>query len=675
MGLASDNVEKAGTFCLTFAFLAGFFQGFLGCLLAWIAKQKNEAASRRVDEEVGDDGARKPPEPTWLDRLNVAGVILSATVPGVLSIAALAFGAISMVVVVRSSSILVFNVLFTRAFGLGTVKQNDGVGTALCVLGIVALFKTAPTDRSVTDEDFLFLLSRPISVVWMSVLGAACVLSLGGAFLLHRDAAGGSAHRQLSRRQLAAHNHRRGKLLAGLVSLGVAASSAWMDLSAKGYTGAIANTRDDVFWSSGIFWLSLLVFIASAIVMRGSYVYGCKACDLLVFIPLNTMLIIFISAATGFFVMEEWRTVESWDVFCASYLVIFLGINLLVSKEARDRVSSDTASASATLLEVQQLCTDMYTAQEKVVAVDKFEQLIHKAIQLGEVESSELIALIVALLNEHPELPTTLIGDWLQLAYPTIFNYVQDTSSTPGPQRHARNLRGRASTAAGTRTPRRMNRFKPTIPARFHGYRAMLDDMLTSAGVAGGSSATGVSLEAIELGVATSDRGGLLSGTSGPGHDGEASGEASPTGPARRACRAVSKGDGESGTSHVWRECSSASGSGRASTGSTNGSGHCCTAASSRGHQLGNHASTACSRGHSTPNSAVHMNGTPPRSPLALAPHSPPRSPSAPPDLLSSGCGGVTTPVAMSPVASVPTPRTMESPFALGGHSPQAQSQ
>lgn len=69
-------------------------------------------------------------------------------------------------------------------------------------------------------------------------------------------------------------------------------------------------------------------------------------------------------------VMEEWRTVTEWDTFCASYLVIFLGINLLVSKEARDqlgRPGHGKGGSSATLLEVQQLCTDLYTVGDQQV--------------------------------------------------------------------------------------------------------------------------------------------------------------------------------------------------------------------------------------------------------------------------------------------------------------------
>lgn len=257
--IAESNVEEllASSLCLGFAFLAGFFQGFFGCLLAWCARQKSSDA----------------PAPAWVARLNIAGVIGSATLPGVLSIAALAFGAISMVVVVRSSSILVFNVLFTRAFRLGSIKKNDAVGTALCLLGIVALFKAAPTDSSITDSDFVRLLLSANSLGWNSLLVLACAVCIALVFVLEKQrAAHLRAERQAAGRRRRARTHSEGALpfqRAALVSVVVASSSACMDLSAKGYTGSLANTKDSLFLSSGIFWASLVAFAVSAVVMRG----------------------------------------------------------------------------------------------------------------------------------------------------------------------------------------------------------------------------------------------------------------------------------------------------------------------------------------------------------------------------------------------------------------------
>ncbi|KAJ1629436.1 hypothetical protein T492DRAFT_118660 [Pavlovales sp. CCMP2436] len=203
--LADSTVAEVlgQSLCLIFAFFAGFFQGFFGCLLAWCARWKPPA---------GQDPAT--PTPLWVSRLNIAGVVGSATLPGVLSIAALAFGAISMVVVVRSSSILVFNVIFTRVFNLGSVKKNDAIGTALCLLGIVALFKVAPTDASVTDADFIALVLDPESITWNCVLVFACIVCIFAVLFLERRA----AEKKRAAEEMALHSKKRAK--AGKVHWG-----------------------------------------------------------------------------------------------------------------------------------------------------------------------------------------------------------------------------------------------------------------------------------------------------------------------------------------------------------------------------------------------------------------------------------------------------------------------
>jgi hypothetical protein len=310
------NIQRmlASSLCLVFAFLAGFFQGFFGCLLAWIGKQKKAQEGEQQDNARPSDPKTASGLSTkWIDRLNLFGIIGSATLPGVLSIAALAFGAISMVVVVRSSSILVFNVIFTRVFKLGSIKKNDTIGTALCLIGIVALFKVAPTDTSITDADYVHLLTQPLAIAWICLLVLACGTSITALLTLEKQihARESALKEQQARDQLRENSkpgHRprapkRNKQAeqnpmarAVLVSIVVASSSACMDLSAKGYTGALGNTAGRLFLASATFWLALLVFIVSAVVMRGYYVYGCRACDVLTFIPLNTMMIIFLSA-------------------------------------------------------------------------------------------------------------------------------------------------------------------------------------------------------------------------------------------------------------------------------------------------------------------------------------------------------------------------------------------
>jgi len=64
--------------------------------------------------------------------------------------------------------------------------------------------------------------------------------------------------------------------------------------------------------------------------MRWGMIYGCARCDVLLFVPLNTVENIFLSVVTGMVVLQEWRQVENWlGLFCSA-LSVLGGIVLLV---------------------------------------------------------------------------------------------------------------------------------------------------------------------------------------------------------------------------------------------------------------------------------------------------------------------------------------------------------
>ncbi|CAE8631095.1 unnamed protein product [Polarella glacialis] len=82
--------------------------------------------------------------------------------------------------------------------------------------------------------------------------------------------------------------------------------------------------------------------------MRVGTIIGCHRCDVLLFVPLNTVLNIFVSVATGMVVLEEWRQVDSWPGLVASALSITGGIMMLVTGPAAQSTSEamDTHSES-----------------------------------------------------------------------------------------------------------------------------------------------------------------------------------------------------------------------------------------------------------------------------------------------------------------------------------------
>lgn len=50
---------------------------------------------------------------------------------------------------------------------------------------------------------------------------------------------------------------------------------------------------------SGLFWAAFLSNVAFLIIMRAGTIYGCAKCDVLLFMPINTVLNVFLSVVTG----------------------------------------------------------------------------------------------------------------------------------------------------------------------------------------------------------------------------------------------------------------------------------------------------------------------------------------------------------------------------------------
>ncbi|CAJ1357100.1 unnamed protein product [Effrenium voratum] len=84
-------------------------------------------------------------------------------------------------------------------------------------------------------------------------------------------------------------------------------SSAEMDVAAKG-------------------WAAALKLGPPLVGMRVGTIIGCHRCDVLLFIPISTVLNIFVSVATGLVVLEEWQQVDSWTGLASSSLTVLGGI-------------------------------------------------------------------------------------------------------------------------------------------------------------------------------------------------------------------------------------------------------------------------------------------------------------------------------------------------------------
>merc|ERR1740123_1155660 len=112
-------------------------------------------------------------------------------------------------------------------------------------------------------------------------------------------------------------------------------SSAFMDVAAKGWTAVLDTGGLDGALVSLTFWVAFLINAAFLTAMRVSMIYGCKRCDVLLFVPLSTVSNIFYSVLAGMVVMKEYQQVVSWPGLLAASVSVLGGVVMLVSGPAR----------------------------------------------------------------------------------------------------------------------------------------------------------------------------------------------------------------------------------------------------------------------------------------------------------------------------------------------------
>lgn len=117
-----------------------------------------------------------------------------------------------------------------------------------------------------------------------------------------------------------------------------------MDLAAKGWSsfkvdqghgqpGDLATGLSPGF-SSPVFWIALSLNVIFLVIMRWSTIYGCRKCDVLIFVPLNTTANIILSVAAGMICLAEYKSVKSWPGLIAAGLSMLTGIFMLVTGPA-----------------------------------------------------------------------------------------------------------------------------------------------------------------------------------------------------------------------------------------------------------------------------------------------------------------------------------------------------
>mmetsp|Transcript_71975 Transcript_71975/g.153943 ORF Transcript_71975/g.153943 Transcript_71975/m.153943 type:complete len:488 (-) Transcript_71975:19-1482(-) len=310
---ASEQSGDAFLLCIFSSACAGLGIGFFACLLSWAERQKKLNGGTHTRQSKF---------------FRVLGVI-GSTVFGLGSLVGLAFGPVTLVVIVRAGITLPANVLFSQVFRLRPLVRDDYLGTLVTLSGVVCfILFNGPPGPELTAEAYLEDLGQPVAMAWNSAVLASLFVSSG--WICHKRKP----------------SSRWGNLPMTLAVTNVNASaSAFMDVTAKGWSSALALGLDSAMLSP-VFWICVLLNLTFMCVMRWGMIYGCGSCDVLLFVPINTVENIFVSVATGLVVLQEWRRVSSWVGLFFSSLSVLGGIVLLVTGPGDSSEESGSTSGS-----------------------------------------------------------------------------------------------------------------------------------------------------------------------------------------------------------------------------------------------------------------------------------------------------------------------------------------
>jgi len=385
--------------CILCSAGAGLGAGFFGCILSWANHVK-----------IRNDGKHT----TCSKRVATLGVI-GSTIFGLGSLAGLFFGPVTLVVVIRAGTLLPANAIFSQLFGFRPLTRDDLLGTLVTVSGVVcfSLFGGTPPPAP-KEAEFMEMFCSLGSVVTNIVLVSIFVLGLL-MVVVDRGMQGGRPEEN-----------------AGIaLGIGVATvsgcSSAFMDVAAKGWSAVLDTGGVDYALASLTFWIALLINIVFLVAMRLSMIYGCKRCDVLLFVPLSTVSNILFSVLAGMAVLKEYKQVNSWPGLLAASVSVLGGVVMLVSGPATkdedvsppsgnhwyaDSDESDEEEEAS--LRGGRLRVASSTHGEEVIRSASEQQRLGGAAEApsSDEESEDDDVCLPPLVDERRETSTWLPGGW-----------------------------------------------------------------------------------------------------------------------------------------------------------------------------------------------------------------------------------------------------------------------
>jgi hypothetical protein len=213
------------------------------------------------------------------------------------------FGPVAIVGPIFFAAQLLANlVVFWIVLGLESFSREMQIGTYVIVAAVILLIVNGPGSQDYGDTTFQELISQPYAMVWGWILFLSMMVS--GVIVIVDDL------------------HKRRESFRLVVLLVARGSAFSLNLS----TGKAVVLPSDQFWLI----VNIIIKVVSGIIYTRAIVVQSTAVKQNVFVPMNATLIVFLNAATGIIIWEDWRVVQSWIGYVCVFFLLALGCGLLL---------------------------------------------------------------------------------------------------------------------------------------------------------------------------------------------------------------------------------------------------------------------------------------------------------------------------------------------------------
>jgi len=243
-----------------------------------------------------------------LEKVLVPLNILFQFIVGALNTISTWFGPVSIVMPMRISSQLLFNMLFFESLGIEEFTKDIRVGTFIVVTAAFNLPLVGPTVQQ--DQNVVKILEHWPSEVWALLLTVLAVMSGSYSirfFFIKFRGGGNITHRYKTSILLTAH--------VACTVLSTSISKFFVVTSGYALLSAVI----------GFLFCSVILLVVA--ILQATEVEQNS------FVPESACGIQFVNAITGLIIWQDWKVVQAWSGYALNMMQVLLGIYLIASTD------------------------------------------------------------------------------------------------------------------------------------------------------------------------------------------------------------------------------------------------------------------------------------------------------------------------------------------------------